>query len=117
MKNTFLKAGICTVAVFIVAFLLGMWFDSTRLEEIKSSMADTDNLWNDAKLFLQYAEKLPYVSCQSLIDKNYELGDRIYAEGLKIQQYEEANRFTPTLLLEKKRYALLDLQFWKIPLN
>ncbi len=109
MKKVFLKSGMLTVGVFTVAFLLGMWFDSLRLEEVKITLTDIDNLWNDARLIASFAGS---ASCEFLLKENHELGDRIYAEGLKLEQYELANRFTPSLLQEKKRYALLDLQFW-----
>lgn len=109
MKKILLKPLGLSVIVFAIAFSLGMWFDSLRLEEVKATLTDIDNLWNDARLISSFAAN---ASCDFLLNENQKLGDRIYAEGLKIEQYEQANRFTPSLLLEKKRYALLDLQFW-----
>lgn len=112
MKKLFLKTTILTISVFIIAFFLGIWFDSLRLEEVKITLTDIDNLWNDARLLYSFTDKLGDVSCDFLLKENHNLGDKIYAEGLKIEEYEKANRFIPSLLLEKKRYALLDLQFW-----
>jgi len=114
MKKVFLKTTALTVVVFIIGFYIGMWFDSLRLEEVKSRLTEIDNLWNDARLLNDYIKKFSNISnyCDFLLEENLKSGDRIYAEGLRIEEYEKANRFAPSLTLEKKRYALLDLQFW-----
>ena len=38
-------------------------------------------------------------------------------EIISKEQYEEMNRFSSQLILEKKRYALLQLQFWFNSIN
>jgi len=114
MKNVFLKATILTIVVFVIGFFVGVFFDNLRLEEIKGRITEIDNLWNDARLLQSYIQKFSNITphCEFLLDENLKLGDRIYAEGLRIERYEDTNRFAPFFDLEKKRYALLDLQFW-----
>ena len=114
MKNVILKTTVLTVLVFIIGFFVGVFFDNLRLEEIKGRITEIDNLWNDARLLQSYIQKFSNITpyCGFLLDENLKLGDRIYAEGLRIEKYEEANRFAPLFDQEKKRYALLDLQFW-----
>jgi len=114
MKKVFLKTTALTIVVFIIGFIVGMWFDSLRLEDVKGRLTEIDNLWNDARLLSDYIKKFSNISnyCNFLLEENLKSGDRIYAEGLRIEEYEKANRFAPSLTLEKKRYALLDLQFW-----
>jgi hypothetical protein len=114
MKNVFLKTSILTILVFVIGFFVGVFFDNLRLEEIKGRITEIDNLWNDARLLQSYIQKFSNITphCEFLLDENLKLGDKIYAEGLRIERYEETNRFAPFFDLEKKRYALLDLQFW-----
>jgi hypothetical protein len=115
MKRVFLKTTLITVTIFIIGFYGGILFDNLRIEEVRARLTEIDNLWNDARLLQSYMKRFsnnitPY--CGFLLDENLRIGDRIYAEGLKVEEYEAANRFAPFFLTEKKRYALLDLQFW-----
>ena len=114
MKNIFLKTGIITVVVFLIGVYLGMSFDNMRVEEVKSGITEVDNLWNDARLMQFYIEELSNRTeyCDFLLDENLRIGDMIYEEGLRVEQYENSNRFSSLFATEKRRYALLDLQFW-----
>lgn len=113
MKNIFLKAAIITIAVFLIGIFLGISFDNMRVEEVKGRITEIDNLWNDVRLMQSYIEKFSNQSeyCDFLLEENLKVGDRIYQEGLKVEEYEKSNRFAE-FEQEKKRYALLDLQFW-----
>jgi len=114
-QTNYLLAGILTLAVFGVGLYLGIQFESSRVLDVGQRITQIDNLWNDARLlqsYLQTSQNLSY-DCNFLLDQNLDIGDKIYNEGLRIEAYETANRFTSSLLLEKQRYALLDLQFWR----
>jgi hypothetical protein len=41
-----------------------------------------------------------------------EFADRVYEEGLRIEDYDKASFLTDDLELEKKKYALLKVEFW-----
>ena len=114
MKNVFLKAAIITAAVFLIGVYLGFILDSMRVEEVKESITEIDNLWNDVRLMQSYIQKFSNRTdyCGFLLEENLRIGDKIYEEGLKVEEYENTNRFASSLELEKTRYALLDLQFW-----
>ena len=115
MKKIFLKTLALTLIVFFIGFFVGISLDNLRLEEVKSRMTEIDNLWNDVRLLQSYIQKLSdnkTLYCDFLLKENLRIGDKIYEEGSRIEEYEKTNRFTPTLALEKERYALLDLQFW-----
>lgn len=113
MKRIFIKTAIMTSAIFVIGIYVGIMLDSLRLEEVKTRLTEIDNLWNDVRLLQQFLEETKNVTpyCNSLLEENLKVGDRIYEEGLKVEEYERSNRFT-SFLLEKRRYALLDLQFW-----
>lgn len=114
MKNLFLKTAVITVVVFLFGMYFGIVFDNMRVEEVKSRITEIDNLWNDVRLMQSYIEELSNTTdyCDFLLDENLRIGDKIYEEGLKVEEYEKTNRFSSIFILEKKRYALLDLQFW-----
>lgn len=115
MRKVFLKTFALTVLVFIIGFYAGILFDNLRLEEIKSRLTEIDNLWNDVRLLQSFTQRMidnKSLDCSILLRENLIAGDKIYQEGQKVEEYEKANRFTPTIFVEKERYALLDLQFW-----
>jgi hypothetical protein len=114
MKNIFLKTAIITAIVFLIGMYFGIVFDSMRVEEVKGGVTQIDNLWNDARLMQSYIEKLSNRTdyCDFLLEENMRIGDSIYEEGLRVEAYENSNRFSSLFINEKKRYALLDLQFW-----
>ncbi len=113
MKKVTIKAFLITVAIFFMLFLLSISFEASRVEEVREGMTKIDVLWNDARFFNEYMFDASKIDCKTLFNENLRLGEEIYKEGLKIERYEGANKLTNTLLTEKKRYALLDLQFWK----
>lgn len=116
MKNIFLKVLALTILIFVIGLYGGVLLDNYRLSAVSDSVTEIDNLWNDARLLQSYIERYSQNStdyCSLLLSENLVAGDKIYKEGLMVEDYEKANRFTPSLVLEKERYALLDLQFWQ----
>lgn len=117
-RSTFIYAALLTTVVFSIGILVGIWLDNLRLEEIEKRLTEIDVDWNDARIqSLYYQSFMNSTECDSAISANLEFADRIYQEGLKIERYEKVNKFTPSLILEKKRYALLQLQFWINSIN
>jgi hypothetical protein len=113
MKKITSTAFLITVLIFLIILGVSLMFENGRVEDVRKTMTEIDVLWNDARFFDQYVASASGSECDFLFDENMKLGDRIYREGLKIESYEGANRITDALLTEKKRYALLDLQFLK----
>jgi len=113
MKKLTGTAFLITFLVFVLIIGVSLIFENNRTEEIRKNFAETDVLWNDARFFNEFAANASAGECGSLMDENRNLGDRIYSDGLKIETYENANKLTDAILTEKKRYALLDLQFWQ----
>lgn len=113
-RNVFFIAGVLTLIVFVAGILFGMWLDEMRLQKVKEQLSEIDILWNDARLQNLYYQTFTNQSqfCESEIEANLEYNNRIYQEGLRIEKYEEVNKFEPSIVLEKKRYALLQFQFW-----
>ncbi|MBI4010160.1 MAG: hypothetical protein HY361_03155 [Candidatus Aenigmarchaeota archaeon] len=112
-KDVFLRSAIITTIVFIIGISIGVWLDTSRVEEVQSRLTEIDTLWNDARLQVSlYGLLNRSLSCNSAIKANLQFNDNIFKEGQKLERYELTNRFAPSLLLEKSRYALLQTQFW-----
>ncbi len=113
-KNVFFIAAVLTLMVFVAGILAGMWLDNFRISEIKEQLSEVDILWNDARLQTLYYQTFANQSrfCDSEIEANLEYNNRIYQEGLRIEKYDTVNKFEPSIVLESKRYALLQFQFW-----
>ena len=50
--------------------------------------------------------------CEAAIKENLNFADRVYKEGLKIEQYENSNKLTKKMTIDKQKYALLKVEFW-----
>jgi hypothetical protein len=109
------KAGILTLVVFVAGIGIGVWLDDQRVAQVQSQLTDIDLQWNDARLMsLYYQQRAAFdgTFCTSALEANMGFNDRIYKQGLEIDRFEQVNRFAPELLQAKKRYAMLQLQFW-----
>lgn len=111
-KDVFWKAGILTAVVFILGILLGYYLESGRLTEIKEEYKQIEVQWADAKLQTVYYQTLSPDLCNAAIQENLRFADRVYEEGLKLEKFEKSNKLTKEkFLLDKKKYALLKVEF------
>lgn len=112
------KAAVLTVLVFAVGIAIGVWMDASRVGETRDRLTEIDLEWNDARLqSLYYSALNDTASCAAAMDANLAFNGKIYAEGQTIERYEAINRFAPDLIQQKKRYALLQFQFWLNSIN
>jgi len=114
-KDVFWKAGIITVVVLIIGMQIGVWMEGGRIDEIRDLLTETEIQFNDARMQTSYIDKLSITDgdfCENSVAANLKFNEDIYQEGLKIEKAETVNRFTPFIFNEKRRYALLQLQFW-----
>ncbi|MCD6477576.1 MAG: hypothetical protein J7K87_01100 [Candidatus Aenigmarchaeota archaeon] len=114
MKRTLAITSLLTLVFLLIGFFAGIWFDNMRTEEVKKELSGIDLAWNDARLQSLYYQTFSNGTdfCNSALKGNLEFNKEIYEEGKKIDRYERVNRFSPDLILQKKRYALLQMQFW-----
>jgi hypothetical protein len=115
--DIFWKAGVLTVIILIVGIVLGLWIESGRSEEIKSTLTENEIIFNDVRLQTTYYElflsKNPdATTCSIAFEANLEYNSKIYEEGLKLEVYESRNKISQGMLLERRRYALQQMQFW-----
>ena len=108
----FLDALAITIIIFFIGLSTGFLIEHFRTNSLiqNYNVYETDSL--DIRLQNYYYQVMDKNSCNETIKQNFIFADKIYNEGLKIQQYEEANQITNDLLQQKKRYVLLDVELW-----
>lgn len=113
-SDVFWKAGLATLIIFFLGIYIGYWLDSGRVEQIRKEYQEMDIRWSDARVQTMYYNVFGNSSnfCEPAIEANLKFADRVYEDGLRIEQYERINKLTPSLITEKTRYVLLKLQFW-----
>ena len=110
--DLFWKALVLTLVVFLSGVLLGFALEKNRIGEIEKEFQKIDLQWNDAKLQTLYYQNLQPRFCDSAIKENLEFADKVYEEGLRIEDYDRASFLTTDIEHEKKKYALLKVEFW-----
>jgi len=110
--DIFLKAFFIAFVIFSGLLVIALFFEINRLNLAYEKYSVTDLSWQDLRIKEYYYGSLDNLSCNDAIKSNKEFADRIYKEGLIIQSYEDANRLTGTVINEKKKYVLLQLEFW-----
>ena len=114
-KDVFWKAAILTIVVLAIGIWIGITLDTSRVDEIKNTLSEVEIQFNDARMQALYHEKFftnDSEFCNAAIDSNLKFNDVIYQEGIQIERAELVNRFTPDLIFQKRKYALLQMQFW-----
>lgn len=113
-SDVFWKAFVLTLVIFLLGIFVGFWLDNARVEQIRREYKEMEISSIDARLQTLYYQTFKNSSnfCEPAIEENLRFADKIYAEGLRIEQYEKINKLTPSLISDKRRYILLKLQFW-----
>jgi len=113
-KYVLLKAAFITIVIFSAGILIGMWLDGQRYTEIKTQITELTIDWNDARLQSLYYQTINGEKnfCDSALETNKHLAEKIFSRGEKLERYEEINRFSDEVIEQKKIYALLQMQLW-----
>ena len=114
--DVFWKALVFTIITFVIGVYLGVVMEEYRLKNVQEEFDNLVITWGDLRLQSYYYqnldENLDEIACENSIDENLKFGDSIYEDGLLLGEYEQANRLTENLELEKKKYNLLKTEFY-----
>lgn len=116
-KDVFWKAAIITVIVFLFGVGLGYSLENSRIDDVRDEYQNIELQWADAKLQSLYYQFLSPESCDAAIQENLRFSDKVYVEGLKLERYENANQLLNKMTYEKRKYALLKVEFWLNSVN
>lgn len=110
-KRVFWEALFLTVVVFVFGILIGISFESGKVEQIRqyysySEVSVMDVFASNNLIDLEKAD------CDELINANFIFADRIYGEAILLEKYESSGKITDGLILEHKKYDLLRTLLW-----
>lgn len=112
-KGVFIGAAILTIIIISFGIQIGINLESARAEETRQFLEDAEILFSDSRLQALYYENdnLTAEQCRNALQSNLLFNDIIYEEGVKLDRYENSNKIID-LTSERKRYGLLQMQFW-----
>ena len=110
-KRVFWEALLLTVVVFLLGLLIGISFESGKVDLIKeyysASEASIMDIFASGNLV-----DLNKMSCSDLNEANFVFADRIYTEAKLLEKYEDAGKITQSMITEHKKYDLLRTLLW-----
>ena len=108
LRKPLLRSLILTLVVFSAGVFLGIWLEDMRINHIKNRLLEVEVNWNDVRM----QSSLMEMSCPIALDVNKEFGEKLLKEGEEIERYEKANVMSQEIITQKKKYALLQIQYW-----
>lgn len=110
-KHVFWEALLITVVVFIFGLLIGISYESSRVEEVNRFYAHSEVSLMD--LFaLNNMVDFEESSCELLINSNIVFANRIYEEAYLMEKYADSTRVSEGAKLAHQRYDLLRTFLW-----
>jgi len=110
--RVFVESLIITLLILFLGFLFGTFIESSRTSKVIENYKYFEIDALDLRLQNYYYQIMDKASCEEAIKQNFIFADEIYRQGIIIQRYEDGNKLTGNLLLEKKKYVLLKTELW-----
>ena len=110
-KRAFLEAFFLAIIVFILGLLIGVSFEDSRLNQINQYYTNSEISLMDS-VALNRISELKNISCDEMINYDFEFADKIYNEAILLEKYEESGKITDSINVAHKRYDLLRTILW-----
>jgi len=110
-KRVFWEALLITVVVFFFGILIGISFESGKVEQIRQYYSSSEVSIIDVFASNNLID-VEGTGCEELIEANFEFADRIYEEAILLEKYENSGKITEGMILEHKKYDLLRTLLW-----
>lgn len=108
----FVETLVFTLLIVLIGFLIGFLVEYGRTNAATKYYQEFEITSLDLKLQNYYYQIMNQSACGETMKQNLIFADNIYNTGLLLQKYEDANELTDNILLEKKKYVLLDTELW-----
>jgi hypothetical protein len=110
--HVFWEALVISVFIIGLGFLLGVFFENARVNEISQLYSKSEIDLLDIKIQSEIIST-GRLSCSNLIKTNVGFADRVFQEAKLLDEYELSQKFTKEQLKEQhKRYDLLRTLLW-----
>jgi hypothetical protein len=110
-KRVFWEALLLTVVVFFLGILIGISFESGKIDEIRQYYS-----YSEASIMDLFASNnlidVKSIECGDLNKANFDFANKIYEEAIILEKYESSGKITDGLILEHKKYDLLRTLLW-----
>lgn len=110
-KRVFWEALLLTAVVFFLGVLIGISFESGKVEEIRQYYS-----YSEASIMDLFASnnlvEISDINCIELSRANFEFANKIYGEAVLLEKYENSGKITEGMILEHKKYDLLRTLLW-----
>jgi hypothetical protein len=106
-----LEALLITLFLFSLGIFIGIVTENSTYKKVSNNYALNDLEMDDIRLQADIMS-LGLMSCNATIQKDIEFANEIYAQSIKIAQYEESNKLTSQLISEHRKYDFLRATLW-----
>lgn len=110
-KRVFWEALLLTVVIFFFGVLIGVSFESGKVEQIRQYYSSSEVSIMDVFASNNLID-VEGAGCGELIEANFEFANRIYEEAILLEKYEDSGKITEGMILEHKKYDLLRTLLW-----
>jgi hypothetical protein len=110
-KRVFLEALFLTLVIFILGVLIGILFESNKLNQLNDYYIKTESSISDA-FMLNLINNLNTQNCDVLKKANLDFADEIYQEAKILEKYENTRKITESMEILHKKYDVLRTFLW-----
>lgn len=110
-KYVFMQALLLTIVMFIIGMYVGIVFEDKNLDKTEALFSQSEISLMDIISLNNIADSQE-ISCEILVNSNFEVADKIYKEALLLEDYEKAGRITDNLVYVHRKYDLLRTYLW-----
>jgi len=110
-KRVFWEALILTIAIFIIGFMIGIYFEDKRVEIIQDYYIQSENSLIDIFALNNLVNTYNF-TCADLFNTNLNFADRIYDEARILEKYEESGRLKGNLKPQHRKYDIMRTMVW-----
>ena len=110
-KHVFWQALVITVIIFGIGVFFGFVLENWRTGRIKDFYLYSEIDLLDIRVQNE-VYSLNKINCDTAIEENIKFADKTYEEAKFLKEYEDAARFSESLILQHKKYDLLRTLFW-----
>lgn len=107
----FLQALALTIVAVLIGMYIGIQMEGARVAEITSYQIESEVALIDI-LTLNNMIDSDKVSCEDLIQTNFDLLDRVYEDAIILDDYESSGKLTQTIKSLHKKYDVLRAYLW-----
>jgi len=108
----FIEALALTIILFVIGFIIGLSIEHNRNLELVEYYSSTEKEIYSIMESLDISNLGQY-TCYELTQRNFEIGNRIYAQALIFEEYEESAILTKSYLSqEHRKFDFLRTLFW-----